>query len=230
MLVGFGGSFCTCALSARWVLVLFLNGVEMRYGEHGRRLRARAQALFAAAQEEAALEEGVADVLEAELNEMKGELGELGEQQADDWEEDDDDDSEDGEDDEELQCLLHALQVTDESDHELFYDLGARAHDMGDTEEALRMYMRADALNGRDPLLLSNMGVAHLELGSPRAALRCYRRALAVDPYNVNARFNCGELLLESGRMRGLQALLADAPEDVLQQPEIQELAAELEQ
>ena len=62
------------------------------------------------AQEEAALEEGVADVLEAELNEMKEELGELGEQQADDWEDDDDDDdSEDGEDDEELQCLLHAL-------------------------------------------------------------------------------------------------------------------------
>ena len=192
----------------RWVLVLFLNGVEMRYGEHGRRLRARAQALFAASQEEAALEEGVADVLEAEMEEVS------------DWEDDED---------EELQCLLHALQVTDESDHELFYDLGARAHDMGDTEEALRMYARADALNSRDPLLLSNMGVAHLELGAPRAALRCYRRALAVDPYNVNARFNCGELLLETGRKRGLAALLADAPAEVMQQPEMRELAAELD-
>ena len=204
--------------------MLFLNGVEMRYGEHGRRLRARAQALFAASQEEAALEEGVADVLEAEMEEVS------------DWEDDDEDDDEDEEaegleddEDEELQCLLHALQVTDESDHELFYDLGARAHDMGDTEEALRMYARADALNSRDPLLLSNMGVAHLELGAPRAALRCYRRALAVDPYNVNARFNCGELLLETGRKRGLAALLADAPAEVMQQPEMRELAAELD-
>ena len=32
----------------RWVLVLFLNSVEMRAAEHGRRFRARAQELFEA--------------------------------------------------------------------------------------------------------------------------------------------------------------------------------------
>mmetsp|Transcript_1875 Transcript_1875/g.5669 ORF Transcript_1875/g.5669 Transcript_1875/m.5669 type:complete len:99 (+) Transcript_1875:477-773(+) len=91
------------------------------------------------------------------------------------------------------------------------------------------MYARADALNGADPLLLSNMGVAHLELGAPRAALRCYRRALAADPHNVNACFNCGELLLEHGRLRGLASLLAAAPEDVMRMPEMQSLAGELQ-
>lgn len=85
------------------------------------------------------------------------------------------------------------------------------------------------ALNDRDPLLLSNMGVAHLELGSQSLALRYYRRALAVDRHNVNARFNCGELLLERGRLRGLAALLALAPADVMQQPEMQALARELQ-
>mmetsp|Transcript_78847 Transcript_78847/g.236326 ORF Transcript_78847/g.236326 Transcript_78847/m.236326 type:complete len:101 (+) Transcript_78847:165-467(+) len=91
------------------------------------------------------------------------------------------------------------------------------------------MYSRADALNAHDALLLSNMGVAHLEQGAPRAALRCYRRALAADPHNVNARFNAGELLLECGRLRGLAALLADAPTDVMREPEMESLARELQ-
>ena len=32
--------------------------------------------------------------------------------------------------------------------NEVWYDLGARAHDLGDTREALRLYERACALNG----------------------------------------------------------------------------------
>lgn len=142
--------------------------------------------------------------------------------------------------------------MTEESDHELFYDLGARAHDLGQTQEALRMYRRAEVshspsppsaaalqppriapppqeLNDKDPMLLSNMGVAMLELGEPRAAIRYYRRALAADPYNVNAYYNCGELLLELNRLRGLDALLKAAPDEVMAEPEMQELAAELE-
>ena len=174
----------------RWVLVLFLNGVEMRQGEHGRRFRARAQEWFAALQEEA-------------------------EEEAEE-EDDDDEEEEEGEEEEEeeeidgeLNCLMHALTATDESDHEIWYDLGARAHDLGDPSEALELYKRACVLNERDALLLSNMGVALLELGRPCEAFRCYRRALAVDPHNVNARFNAGELLLELGKFQGLAALLA---------------------
>ena len=58
------------------------------------------------------------------------------------------DDGDGEETDGEMQCLLHALRATDESDHEVWYDLGARAHDLGDTREALRLYERACALNG----------------------------------------------------------------------------------
>ena len=65
---------------------------------------------------------------------------------AEEAEEGDDGDGE--ETDGEMQCLLHALRATDESDHEVWYDLGARAHDLGDTREALRLYERACALNG----------------------------------------------------------------------------------
>ncbi|KAL1507563.1 hypothetical protein AB1Y20_007183 [Prymnesium parvum] len=194
----------------RVVLVLFLNSHRMHFGEHGRRLRARAQNIFAAAQEAA-------------------EEREAGAPSAGGGEEDAAPAGEDDEDDEELACLRFALEVTEESDHELFYDLGARAHDLGQTQEALRMYRRAEELNDKDPMLLSNMGVAMLELGEPRAAIRYYRRALAADPYNVNAYYNCGELLLELNRLRGLDALLKAAPDEVMAEPEMQELAAELE-
>ena len=65
---------------------------------------------------------------------------------AEEAEEGDDGDGEEA--DGEMQCLLHALRATDESDHEVWYDLGARAHDLGDTREALRLYERSCALNG----------------------------------------------------------------------------------
>ncbi len=74
------------------------------------------------------------------------------------------------------------------------------------------------------------MGVAHLELGEPRAALRCYRRALAADRHDLNARFNAGELLLELRRLRGLAALLDDAPDDVMADESMRRLAEELEE
>ena len=46
----------------------------------------------------------------------------------------------------------------------------------------------------------------------------------------MNARFNAGELLLEMGRYRGLQALLDDAPEGVVAADEgLSGLAEELE-
>ena len=223
----------------RWVLVLFLNTVNMRYGEHGRRFRARAQELFdETAEDETVEDETVEDgrgeatceseeeqEQEEEEEEEEGvvERGEGHEDEANDANEHGED-----EDDEELQCLLYALQVTDESDHEIWYDLGARAHELGDVHEALRCYQRAEALNPSDALLLGNLGVAHLELGSPQKAFGCYRRALAADAYDVNARFNAGELLLEQGRLRALAALLAAAPEEVMHDEGLRGLGEEL--
>jgi tetratricopeptide (TPR) repeat protein len=72
------------------------------------------------------------------------------------------------------------------------------------------------------------MGVALLELSRPRDALRCYRRALAVDKYDINARFNAGELMLSTGRLRGLAAVLASAPEVTMRDEGMQMLAEEL--
>jgi predicted 2-oxoglutarate/Fe(II)-dependent dioxygenase YbiX len=199
----------------RWVLVLFLNSVNMCYAEHGRRFRARAQEMFEMLQQESdgdeASEEDEVDAVEEEEEEDEEVVAEAEEEE-----------------DHELQCLLHGLEVTDESDHEIWYDLGARAHELGDPAEAMRCYLKADALNDRDALLLGNMGVAHLELGEPLLAFRCYRRALGVDPHDVNARFNAGELLLEQDKLLGLAALLADAPEDAMRDEGLQELAQEL--
>jgi tetratricopeptide (TPR) repeat protein len=215
----------------RWVLVLFLNGLELSEGDHGRRFHARAREFLAASQgeEEEEDEEGEEDAEEGEEEE--------GEEDEEDEEgfvlcEEDEDEDEDGDDEEtdgEVQCLLHALQATDESDHAVWYDLGARAHDLGDTHEALRLYERACALNSRDPLLLSNMGVALLELGRPREAFRYYRRALRADAHDVNARFNAGELLLAMGRLHGLAVLLAEAPEDAMRDEMMAALREELE-
>ena len=122
----------------RWVLVLFLNGLELSEGDHGRRFHARAREFLAASQEEE--EEGEEAEEEAEAAEAEAEAAEEEAEEGDDG---------DGEEtDGEMQCLLHALRATDESDHEVWYDLGARAHDLGDTREALRLYERACALNG----------------------------------------------------------------------------------
>ena len=201
----------------RWVLVLFLNGLELSEGEHGRRFHARAQQWLAASQEE----EGEEEEEEEEEGFVLYDDDDSGSSGGDE----NDEDEMDGE----VQSLLHALQATDESDHEVWYDLGSRAHDRGRTTEALRLYERACALNGRDPVLLSNMGVALLELGRPREAFSCYRRALRADAHDVNARFNAGELLLELGKLHGLAALLAEAPEDAMRDEAMVALKMELE-
>ena len=83
-----------------------------------------------------------------------------------------------------------------------------------DALTAIDCYAKAEALNPLDPLLLSNSGVAWREQGHARAAIRYYRRALQVDPHNADIRFNLGAVLLEAGRLRALQGLLAAAPAD----------------
>mmetsp|Transcript_56439 Transcript_56439/g.93278 ORF Transcript_56439/g.93278 Transcript_56439/m.93278 type:complete len:205 (-) Transcript_56439:93-707(-) len=191
----------------------------MHYGEHGRRFRARAQAIHYLRQEQDNIEDVVAEAIAGQVVASWGDEEEADEEEVAEIDE---------EDDEELQCLLFALRATDEADHELFYDLGARAHELGKVEDALALYQRAEILNARDPMLLGNMGAALSELGRPLAAVRCYRRALALDQYNVNARYNLGELMLERGgtiSMRGVAALLADTPEETMRDAALQELA-----
>ena len=181
--------------------MLFLNTVNMKPAEHGRRFRLRAHESFA---REQLAEDDVDRTSEAAAEEALALT-------------DDDDDDDDGYgDDDELRNLELACEVTEESDHEIWYDLGTRAHELGVPEEALWNYERAEALNPRDSLLLTNMGVALAELGQKRRAFVAYRRALAIDPYTVNARLSAGELLLKARRLRGLEMLLAEAPVESL--------------
>lgn len=191
----------------RWVLVLFLNTLRMKHAEHGRRFRLRAQESFAREQE--------ADDADELDRRYLGAAEAAAEEALPSFNDDDDDDDGYG-DDEELRNLELALEVTDESDHEIWYDLGTRAHELGVPEEALWNYQRAEAISPLDPLLLTNMGVALAELGQSRNAFRAYRRALAADPYNSNARVNAGELLLQARRLRGLETLLAEVPDDAV--------------
>ena len=137
--------------------------------------------------------------------------------------------AEQGDSDGELRNLLHALHVSDGSDHEVLYDLGARSHELDRTDEAIAWYERAEALHPSDPLLLSNLGAAYLMDGRYRLAFRCFRTALALDPHDVNAMLNSLELLGAVGRTSGCKAMLAAAPEGVRKHPQIRELAAEYE-
>mmetsp|Transcript_112405 Transcript_112405/g.204689 ORF Transcript_112405/g.204689 Transcript_112405/m.204689 type:complete len:522 (+) Transcript_112405:43-1608(+) len=179
----------------RWVLVLFLNSIAMKYAEHGRRFRERASKICAESEEE----------LEVLVEE---------EEEVEEWipEQDDEDMVLDDEENEEVHNLLHALRVTDETDYEVWYELGSRAQMRGHPAEALKHYQRAEALNPRDARVLGNMGVAYYDLERPREALRCYRRALTADSHDVSARFNAGVLLLQLGRRHGLKRLLNEMP------------------
>jgi len=180
----------------RWVLVLFLSTVTMLQGEHGRRFLTKAQELF----EELEKEE------EEEQEDDEKEINKIVEAEA-------------------YQCLLHALQVTDDSHHEVWNSLGEYAHRHGKLKEALKKFRNAEALYPLDADLLDNMGVLYSDLGRPREAFNFFRRALVLDPYDVHARVSAAQLLEAKGRFHGIAALLADAPQDAMQDEELQRIA-----
>ena len=76
----------------------------------------------------------------------------------------------------EYRVLLDALHVCPD-DHELEYDAGCAALELGDAPRAARHLARAADLNAHDPAPLNNLGAAALELGDARAAVAAYRRA-----------------------------------------------------
>mmetsp|Transcript_84438 Transcript_84438/g.161388 ORF Transcript_84438/g.161388 Transcript_84438/m.161388 type:complete len:487 (+) Transcript_84438:63-1523(+) len=189
----------------RWVLVLFLNTHAMQYCEHGRRFRARAQGFSIADGSDGGLDLS-SEIQEEDLNDSDADKDEQPQ----------------------LECLLHALQVTGESNYEVLFDLGIWEHNRGDAAKALHFYQRATAINPLDALVLANMGAAYFDLGRLCKAFRYYRLALAVDPHNIDARFSAAKVLLLSGRLRGLARLLADAPEDVMRDEDMQAMSQEL--
>ena len=111
----------------------------------------------------------------------------------------------------EYRVLLDALHVCPD-DHELEYDAGCAALELGDAPRAARHLARAADLNAHDPAPLNNLGAAALELGDARAAVAAYRRALARDAHAADARLNLAGLLVALGRRRAAAALLRVAP------------------
>ena len=111
----------------------------------------------------------------------------------------------------EYRVLLDALHVCPD-DHELEYDAGCAALELGDAPRAARHLARAADLNAHDPAPLNNLGAAALELGDARAAVAAYRRALARDAHAADARLNLAGLLNALGRRRAAAALLRAAP------------------
>ena len=164
------------------------------------------------AQLEAEMEETVQEALEEERSEeeMEALL-----QEEEEEEDDEEEEEEEEEDDEELQCLLHALQATDESDHEIWYDLGARGVcygfdngldnglDSGHASVAHLAFDRRPAcwlgitLIAR--MCLRTLLAAH-DLGDTEEALEFYERAVALNPVDPLLLSNMGVALLELGR------------------------------
>lgn len=161
----------------RWALVLMLNTARMGYYEHGRRFHARAHQIDARH----------LDKLPGKDTDKKDTGGGFN---LDDfsfnWEEEDENHEEEEEEEDEeavlqkLRGLLHAFKLTGTNNHEVWFDLGVRAHENGDAEKALWLYKRAEEINPTDAKLLGNMGLACLDLGKPES-FEYYQRAYEAD-------------------------------------------------
>ncbi|MGH8131914.1 MAG: tetratricopeptide repeat protein [Steroidobacteraceae bacterium] len=77
---------------------------------------------------------------------------------------------------------------------------GRLLHEQGETEAAERVYRRALAEAGRDPLLLFNHGVLLEDLGRTAAALEAYKSALSENPQLADCHYNLARLYEALGK------------------------------
>jgi tetratricopeptide (TPR) repeat protein len=81
-------------------------------------------------------------------------------------------------------------------------NLGRLLHEGGRLAEAERVYRRAIAVCGNDPLLLYNLGVLLEDMGRKSAAMDAYERALRRDPRLADCHYNLALLCKALGRPR----------------------------
>jgi tetratricopeptide (TPR) repeat protein len=81
-------------------------------------------------------------------------------------------------------------------------NLGRLLHEAGRLAEAERVYRRAIAACGNDPLLLYNLGVLLEDMGRKSAAVDAYERALRRDPRLADCHYNLALLCKALGRPR----------------------------
>jgi tetratricopeptide (TPR) repeat protein len=79
-------------------------------------------------------------------------------------------------------------------------NLGRLLHEIGRLAEAERVYRRAIAVCGNDPVLLYNLGVLLEDMGRNGAAIDAYERALRADPRLADCHYNLALLCKAMGR------------------------------
>lgn len=93
----------------------------------------------------------------------------------------------------------HALQ-TEAAHLGAHLNLGRLLHEAGRLAEAERVYRRAIAVCGNDPLLLYNLGVLLEDMGRKSAAMDTYEKALHRDPRLADCHYNLALLCKALGR------------------------------
>jgi len=79
-------------------------------------------------------------------------------------------------------------------------NLGRLLHQVGHLAEGERVYRRAIAVCGEDPLLLYNLGVLLEDMGRKSAAMDAYEKALRADPRLADCHYNLALLCKSLGR------------------------------
>ena len=79
---------------------------------------------------------------------------------------------------------------------------GRLLHEQGAIAEADKVYQRAIAECGADPLLLFNRGVLLEDLGNAGAALEAYRAAIEEDPDMADCHYNLARLYEAQGKLQ----------------------------
>ena len=87
-------------------------------------------------------------------------------------------------------ALETALEIRQQDDPALHYNLGNVLLQAGRAEAAVDQYRRALDLDPDDARIHNNLGSAFAALGRRDDALRCYRDALTLDPDHAAARAN----------------------------------------
>ncbi len=110
---------------------------------------------------------------------------------------------------------FNAVIRTDESDKYLnnniaYYDLGVIAQTQGKKSEAETDYKSAIVLDPNYPAAEYNLAIEE-SANEPQDAIALYRKVIATNPTDVNAIYNLGLLLYQTGQKTEGEALLTQA-------------------
>ena len=94
--------------------------------------------------------------------------------------------------------FLFALSVRPDGS----FDEGREAQDMGDREEAERLYRRAINMGDSVADAYCNLGILEFEAGRVARAVDCFTRSLEIDPRHLCSHNNLGNLYFERGDYR----------------------------